>query len=325
MSAGRISQDGHRTSQDRSRGSGLSRFADLADLADLAARRLAPQAPATTPALLRIAVGAYHLWHVGRRRTLYRQVHRTDAASFDPVGPAQVLRRPLPPVVADTLLDASLVTGALFTAGAAHRVTGPLHAALQTWNFAYRNSWSMVFHHENNLVLHTMVLGAAPAADALSVDALVRDRTPVPSRRSWMYGATPTVMNAAVAITYLLAGIAKLAGGDGARWVDGATMRGHVAFDALRKEMLGEQSSPLGRALYPHRHLFTAMAAISLVVELGAPLAVLDRRLGRLFSLAAFSMHWGIRAIMRITFPYNLSGVLYLPFLLMPPPDPRQR
>lgn len=67
------------------------------------------------------------------------------------------------------------------------------------------------------------------------------------------------------------------------------------------------------------------MAAVSLIVEIGAPLAVLDRRLGWLFSSAAFSMHWGIKAIMRITFPYNLSGVVYLPFLVMPPPDPRER
>lgn len=297
--------------------------ASLLQLASAARRHLAPTAGAAVPALLRIAVGAYHLRHVGSRRKLYQGVHRTDPVNFDPVGPARVLRRPLPPVVADRLLDASLVTGALFTAGVAHRVTGPLHAALQTWNFSYRNSWSMVFHHENNLVLHTMVLGAAPAADALSVDSLVRDGTLLPPRRSWMYGATPTVMNSAVAITYLLAGIAKFTGGAGASWADGANMRGQVAFDALRKEMLGEESSPLGRALYPHKQLFTVMAAVSLLLELGAPLAVADRRLGRVFALGAFSMHWGIKVIMRITFPYNLSGVLYLPFVLMPPPERR--
>ena len=288
-----------------------------------AGRRVAPWAGAATPAMLRAAVGGYHLWHVGRRRRLYRDVHRTDAASFDPVGPARILRAPLPPAVADHLLDASLVTGALFTAGVGHRVIGPLHAVLQTWNFSYRNSWSMVFHHENNLVLHTMVLGAAPAADALSVDALLRDRSVLPGRRSWMYGATPTVMNAAVSVTYLLAGLAKFAGGSGATWADGSNMRSQVAVDALRKEMFGEEPSLLGRRLHPHRGLFTVMAAVSLVLELGAPLAVLDHRLGRLFALGAFSMHWGIKAIMRITFPYNLSGVLYLPFLLMPPPDPR--
>ena len=295
----------------------------LRRLADTARRHLAPAASPTAPALLRLAVGGYHLWHVGRRRSLYRGVHRTATESFDPVGVARVLKRPLPPRLADALLDASLVTGALFTAGIGHRVTGPLHAALQTWNFSYRNSWSMVFHHENNLVLHTMVLGAAPAADALSVDALVRDRTLLPRRHSWMYGATPTVMNAAVALTYLLAGLAKLTGADGMRWASGASLRSHVAVDALRKELLGESANPLVRVLGPHTGLFTVMAVGSLVLELGAPFALVDRRLGRLFAVGAFSMHWGIKVIMRITFPYNLSGVLYLPLVLMPPPERR--
>lgn len=283
--------------------------------------RLAPRSGAATPAVLRIAVGAYHLWHVGSRRRLYRGVHRTDQESFAPVGVVRVLKRPLPPVVADRLMDASLVTGALVTAGVAHRVIGPLHAALQTWNFTYRNSWSMVYHHENALVLHTVVLGVAPAADALSVDALVRDGQLLPPRRSWMYGATPMVMNAAVAMTYLLAGVAKLVRGEGVRWADGEQMRGQVAFDALRKTMLGEEPSPVGRALYPHAWMFTGMAVISLVLELGAPLALVDRRLGRVFAVGAFAMHWGIKVIMRITFPYNLSGVMYLPLLLMPRPE----
>ncbi|MFC7465816.1 hypothetical protein [Brachybacterium sp. GCM10030252] len=295
----------------------------LRAVAVCAGRRLAPHAGPAGPGLLRLAVGGYHLWHVGRKRRLYQGVHRTDPASFDPVGPARILRRPLPPVIADRLVDASLVTGALFAAGVGHRVLAPVHSALQTWNFAYRNSWSMVFHHENTLVLHTMVLAAAPAGDALSIDALLRDRSLLPGRRSWMYGATPTVMNAAVAGTYVLAGLAKLTGGDGLGWVRGGHMRDQVAFDALRKEMLGERSSALGKRLYPYPALFTAMAAASLAVEFGAPLAVLDRRAGRVFAGAAFAMHWGIRAIMRITFPYNLSGVLYLPLLLMPPPDPR--
>lgn len=292
-------------------------------VADAARRHLAPAAPPTVPAVLRIAVGGYHLWHVGRRRRLYRGVHRTAKESFAPVGPARVLRRPLPPVVADALLDASLVTGALVTAGVGHRVTGPLHSALQTWNFSCRNSWSMVFHHENGLVLHTMVLAAAPAADALSVDALRRDGTLLPQRRSWMYGATPTMMNAATALTYLLAGIAKLAGPDGKGWASGESLRGHIAVDALRKEMLGERANPLVQVLGPRTGLFTVMAAGSLLLELGAPLVVLDRRAARLFAAGAFSMHWGIKVIMRITFPYNLSGVLYLPMLLMPPPERR--
>lgn len=298
--------------------------ATLHRVADAVTRRLAPPAEPAVPAVLRIATGAYHLWHVGRKRRMYRGVHRTDPANFDPVGVVRVLRKPLPPRVADALVDASLVTGALFTAGVAHSVVGPLHSALQTWNFSYRNSWSMVFHHENNLVLHTMVLATAPSADALSVDAVVRDGTLLPERRSWMYGAAPSVMNAAVTLTYLIAGIAKFAGGDGASWADGTHMRGQIAVDALRKEKLGEPGSDLAASLYPHAGLFTVMGVTALVIELGAPLALVDRRLGYLFALAAHAMHWGITVIMRITFPYNLSGVLYLPMWVMPPPAPPQ-
>lgn len=283
-------------------------------------RRLAPIAGPLVPAALRVAVGAYHLWHVGTRRRTYAGVHRSDPSTFAPVGPASVLRRPLPPALADRLVDLSLVTGALFTAGVAHRVTGPLHSALQTWNFSYRNSWSMVYHHENAFVLHTMVLAGAPCADALSVDALRRDGTLLPARRSRWYGATPAAMSAVLGATYLPAGVAKLVRGDGAAWVSGRHMRDQVAVDMLRKEMFGSQGSPLARALYPHAPLFTAMAAMSLAVELLAPLVVLDRRAGRVFALAAFGMHHGIRAIMRIRFPYPLSGVAYLPLLLMPRP-----
>lgn len=42
----------------------------LRRLADTARRHLAPAASPTAPALLRLAVGGYHLWHVGSRRSL---------------------------------------------------------------------------------------------------------------------------------------------------------------------------------------------------------------------------------------------------------------
>ncbi|MGH3944532.1 MAG: hypothetical protein ACRDSI_05735 [Pseudonocardiaceae bacterium] len=45
--------------------------------------------------------------------------------------------------------------------------------------------------------------------------------------------------------------------------------------------MYGSHTSPLAYQLYPHRRLFTAMAVVSLGVELGAPLMLVDRRLGR--------------------------------------------
>lgn len=278
---------------------------------------LLPVAGAALPGLLRLATGAYVLQHAVRRRRMHRRLHRSDAAAFAPVGPVRVLRRPLPPRAADALFDASLVSGALMTAGVAHRVVGPIHAALLTWVYAYRNSFSMVYHHENPFVLHTMVLGLAPAADALSVDALRRDGTLLPPRRSWMYGATPLLMNAVSGATYAISGAAKLAAA-GPAWAGGEHMRSQVAADALRKEMLGERETRLGRALYPYPQVFAVLAAGSLVLELAAPLAVLDHRCARAIAVGAYGMHVGIRLVMGITFPYQLSGVMFLPMLLSP-------
>ena len=49
-------------------------------------------------------------------------------------------------------------------------------------------------------------------------------------------------------------------------------------------------------------------------MELGAPLALLHRRLGYAWALAAFPMHWGIFVIMGISFKYYLWGVAYASF-----------
>lgn len=63
-----------------------------------------------------------------------------------------------------------------------------------------------------------------------------------------------------------------------------------------------------------HRWSWTAFAAGSLALELLAPIALVDRRIGQLWSVAAWSMHVGIKKIMNITFRYHLSGNPYLPF-----------
>jgi len=55
------------------------------------------------------------------------------------------------------------------------------------------------------------------------------------------------------------------------------------------------------------------LAVGSLAAELGAPLALADRRVLRLWSVGAFAMHWGIYAVMGITFRHQMSGVMYGP------------
>jgi len=260
---------------------------------------------------LRITTGAYTLWCLGRRVRLLRGVHRTDRALFSPVGPCRVLRAPLPAPVADTIAAATLLSSATFTAGVAHRVLGPVHSALLLWTLSYRNSWSMVFHNDNALVLHTAALGLTPSADTLRVGTRHRDAQP-----SWRYSVAPAGMNLATCAVYVLSGVAKIAGPMGWRWAGGSSLRAQVDADALRKTVLGSVGGPLGPRLREHTLLFTGLAAGSLAVELLAPLALLDRRVGRVWSVLARSMHWGIKAVMGITFRHQLSGVMYLPLVL---------
>ena len=294
----------------------LTRIRDGARrLASAIDHRILPATSAARPALVRVATGAYTAYYLGRRVKMFRRIHRTDPELFQPVGPVKVLRRPLPAPVADALMYATIVSDVAFTLGARHRVTGPLHAALLTWSLSYRNSWSMVFHSDNNLVLHTVVLGLTPSADAVSLDALRTRRGAVAGPApSWRYAAPVRGMQAVTAVNYFLAGYAKVTGPLGWKWADGEVLRRQIAADGLRKELLGSEAAGLGIKLYPQTLLFKVSAAGSLVLELAAPLALLDRRLARLWAIGAFSMHWGIYFIMVITFRHNLSGVMYLTY-----------
>jgi hypothetical protein len=268
-------------------------------------------APATRLGLTRALIGGYTLVYLARRRSMFRELVRTDPELFAPVGPVRVLRRPVPPRVADALNDATLATTALFTLGSGHRLVGPLHSALLTWTLSYRNSWSMIFHSDNTLVLHTLVLGASRSADAVSADALASRARPAPHPR---YGWPLQLMNSASTAAYLLAGVAKVAGPSGWGWAHGDGLRRQVAIDGVRKEAFGSEAAPAAYALYRQRWLFTLFAVGSLALELGAPLGLINRKLGRMWALSMFGLHWGIRVIMGIKFRYQLTGVAFVPW-----------
>jgi hypothetical protein len=96
----------------------------------------------------------------------------------------------------------------------------------------------------------------------------------------------------------------------------GESLRTQVAYDGLRKELLDEGGSPLAFLLYPHLWAFTVLGLGSLVLELGAPVALLSRRLGYGWICCVFGLHWGIYAIMGITFWYPMLGLAFLPFVV---------
>lgn len=138
-------------------------------------------------------------------------------------------------------------------------------------------------------------------------------RTAGPGRRLAVWLAHPLIC-AVTALAYLVTGVAKVAGPLGWSWATGEAMRSQVAADAIRKEVLGDAGSPLFYVLFDQVWLFTILGAVSLALELGAPVALLNRRLGQWWALGAFLMHWGILFIMGIKFHYHLSGIPFASF-----------
>lgn len=278
------------------------------------------KAPASRLALLRIILGLYTLYYVGKRFSMFMRVAKNDPVLFKPVGVASHLQEPIAPSVFRKLLVTLLIANVAFIFGWRHRYTGPLFATLLLWILCYRNSWSMIYHSDNTIVLHAIILGLAPAADALSLDSCKQILTSssengdTASKSGTQYGWPIQLINTVTVVTYFLSGVAKVKGPLGWKWGSGESLRSQIAVDGLRKDVLGEGASKLAFTLYNQTALFKILAIGSLIMELLAPVVLLDKRVSRLWAAGAFLLHWGIYFVMKITFRYQLTGLLYTSF-----------
>lgn len=227
---------------------------------------------------------------------------------FRPVGVVALLESPLPSAALVALYASCLGLGICFVLGLRYRLTGPGFAVTLLALATYRNSWGMVFHTENLIVLHIGVLALAPAADAWTWA-----RNASPARASGRYGWAVRAMCMVTVSGYLVAGIAKLQFG-GLGWISGDVLRAHVAYDNLLKIESGALYSVPGVWLVRQGLLFTALAVLTIGLELLAPLALLGPRLGRLWVGAAWAFHVGILVFMAIGFVYPLSGIAFASF-----------
>jgi predicted DCC family thiol-disulfide oxidoreductase YuxK len=292
--------------------------------------------PARRLAVLRLLVGGYSLYYLGSSYFQLPIRASGPPGTYEPVGLAWLLPGPLPPWVFQGVLLATLVTNVAFVVGWRFRVAGPLFGVLLAYLLCYRNSWGMIYHSDNLLVLHALVLGLSRAADALSVDALVQHARQVGRARlfdvpraltSWEYGWPIRLVCAVTCLTYFLAGIAKVTGPAGWEWVTAESLRSQIAVDGLRKQMLAGSAPDLAFAFAAWDEFFLGIGVLTLVVELGAPAAVWHRWVAAIWVPAALMMHWGILFIMGIEFTYALLGLPFVAFFplerLLSPVDSR--
>ncbi len=267
-----------------------------------------PTTPPTRLAALRILVDSFGVVYLLSRFTHLTNFEQLSARAFHPVGPVSLLSEPLPSSAVLALFLVALVSGIAAAVGYRYRAAGPVFGLSLLWVLSYRNSWGMIFHTENLLVLHALILGVAPAADAWSIDA--RDRV-IPNANQ-RYGWAIQAMIIVVLLSYVVAGVAKLRAA-GISWASGHELRSHIAFDAVRKLELGSVHSPFGAALVPHAWAFPPLAWLTLAFELGAPLALLGGRWARVWAVTAWGFHAGVLVLMAIVFPYALLGIAFAP------------
>lgn len=264
--------------------------------------------------LIRIASGSFMLWYLLSRYDMMLKMVAGGVEMYQPVGVAAFWAEPIPVIWFHWILNIGIVLNILFIAGWKHRILGPIFALVVLWLMCYRNSWSMIYHNYNILVLHLLVIAFSSAADTLSLDSLRSHRQKLKSLEGSQYGWPIRLISAVTVITYFLSGIAKVKGELAWEWFTGAAVRSQVAVDAIRKDMLGSAATPMFEWLYEHVEVFFMMGAGTMIVELGTPLALLHRKIGMLWAALAVLMHWGIYFIMGIEFPYHMSGLIFLSF-----------
>lgn len=270
-----------------------------------------PVSPAARLGMVRLLVGAYafvyltirlpHLWSYGL----------TDFSRFVPVGVVTLGEAPTLPWLYRALVLLTWGLSMPFALGWHHRFLGIPFAGLLLWVLSYSNSWGMILHTDNLLMMHIIVLALAPAAAAVSLDAR---RMGIEARASRRYGWPLKLMVAIAVGVYFLAGVAKLRN-SGMAFFDGNTLRNYVAWGNVRKVALGSHHSPIGVLSLGIPGFFGLLSGGSLLLELMAPVALVHRRLGIFWAAMIWAFHIGVLALMAIAFVYPLTFVAFLPLL----------
>ena len=252
------------------------------------------EVPAARTATVRTLVFGYAAVWLTVRSAYVIDTARLPDRRFEPVGIWAALDDPLPVGVVGALLATGIVGCGLAAFGRWATLTVPIGAVAATAVITASNSWGQVFHTENLLVLHLLVFAGAAVLGARLTDG-------------W-----PLRLASVLTVTvYVLAGWAKLDIG-GTDWLAGDVLRNQVAYDNLRKILLGDVHSPVGGWLVGIDAVWVPIGVLTLVVELGAPFSLLGGRIRTAWVGAAWLFHLAILATMAILFPYPLSGIAFV-------------
>lgn len=261
-------------------------------------RLVAPAAAGRLAAVRMIVVGYAVAWTV-IRTDYWRDSARLSDARWRPIGVVSWFGGPPSVTLVTVLAIAAVAAGSVAATGRLWRVTASLFALLFLYLTTFGASWQQIAHTEHLAVLHVLVLACGPSGRG----------------RSATVGWTVRIMTLVTVATYVVAGAAKLRFGGGLDWLDGDRLLRLVGHDNLRKRLLGDPYSPLVVHVIEWTWLFTVAAVLAVVVELGAPLALLGGRVRWAWIGLAWAFHVGVLALMAVLFPYPLVGAAFASML----------
>jgi hypothetical protein len=266
-------------------------------------------------AVLRILTGGYATLFLIVRSRSFWQGAQLPSSRVEGVGVLWFLDERWPPLSMHVFFVVTVVLGVLFTLGWRFRLSGPMFAFAFLVIATYRMSFGHVIHTEHLVALHLLVVGFSPAADAWRCGSHHR-----PITNTSAHDAAIRLMIWLVAITYVLAGLAKIRHG-GWDWLQGDVLRNHIAYDNLRKELLGSPHSPIGGWLVRFDWLFPPAAVATTAVELSAALLPFGGpRLRTIWAFAAWGFHIVVLMTMAIDFPYPVTGIAFAPLFAVEVP-----
>lgn len=160
-----------------------------------------------------------------------------------------------------------------------------------------------VMHNDIPLLLAVCPILFAPSADAVGLQA----RPPTGATKSWRYGWSLRLATILVAGGYFFAGVAKLTRSEFA-WVTTDNLRWVLYFSS------DSQPTPNNLALFiaGHPALAHAIAAATLLIEVGFPLVLIWRLAAWFFVPGAICLHLGIALAMGLDYSPWMATLVVL-------------
>lgn len=276
-------------------------------------------APGDPRRLAAVRIGLAGLLTVRLATGPYLDLAQQPAALFRPISFLKLLPRMPPPGVVLPLQVLAVAAALLATVGLWTRVALPLAYLAALPLIAMTSSLGKTVHNDVLLLLCLFPLLPAPVADAWSLDARRAEARqgrrppadPAPAW-SWRYGWPLRTAMLVIAGAYCFTGYAKLLHA-GPAWVTSGNLRWilYASSDA--------QAHPNTAALFIADRPWLAhlLAAGTLAVELGFPLALLRPRLAWVFVPAVIALHSGIWVAMHLDY-YPMAATVLTVFVDWP-------